>query len=268
MSNLSIWGISPKTFNDALNLCKDIAKSDFVPSSKQNKPMDCLLAIQYAHEVGLTPMCGLQNIHVVNGVPTLSAKAMLALAKKHPDYISCEETIQGEGEGMQAVCKLQRKNETLHISIFSVKDACLAKLWGKGAWVTYPKRMLKARARSNAVSDVFPDALCGLISMEEAVDYPTNSKESESIVQESKVIEAQIMPEKIALEEKSLLKFDAAALEKAINYLKQNPSRVDKLIERIKSEYDLPISQEDELLKRANEYADTESAKDGDQKNV
>ena len=41
-----------------------------------------------------------------------------------------------------------------------------------GPWKSYPDRMLKMRARGFALRDVFADALGGMISAEEANDYP------------------------------------------------------------------------------------------------
>jgi hypothetical protein len=59
---------------------------------------------------------------------------------------------------------------------FSVDDAKRAKLWGKqGPWSQYPKRMLAMRARGFAIRDAFPDAMKGMITAEEAQDYPTKA---------------------------------------------------------------------------------------------
>jgi hypothetical protein len=56
---------------------------------------------------------------------------------------------------------------------FSVSDAKKAGLWGKsGPWTQYPKRMLQLRARGFALRDAFPDVLKGLVTAEEAQDYP------------------------------------------------------------------------------------------------
>jgi hypothetical protein len=57
---------------------------------------------------------------------------------------------------------------------FSVEDAKRAGLWGKqGPWSAYPKRMMQMRARGFALRDAFPDVLKGLITAEEAEDYPS-----------------------------------------------------------------------------------------------
>ena len=56
---------------------------------------------------------------------------------------------------------------------FSVNDAKQARLWGKqGPWTQYTERMMQHRARGNCIRDAFPDVIKGLITAEEAQDYP------------------------------------------------------------------------------------------------
>jgi hypothetical protein len=63
------------------------------------------------------------------------------------------------------------------VAKFSVEDAKRAGLWGKqGPWSAYPKRMMQMRARGFALRDAFPDVLKGLITAEEAQDYPDEAK--------------------------------------------------------------------------------------------
>jgi hypothetical protein len=76
-----------------------------------------------------------------------------------------------------AVCVAKRKGRKPVTAKFSVEDAKRAGLWGKqGPWSAYPKRMLAMRARGFALRDAFPDVLKGLISAEEAQDYPDEAK--------------------------------------------------------------------------------------------
>jgi hypothetical protein len=78
---------------------------------------------------------------------------------------------------MTAHCLVKRRyNEDMEetVATFSVLDAKQARLWGKqGPWQQYPKRMLAMRARGFAIRDAFPDAMKGMITAEEAQDYPT-----------------------------------------------------------------------------------------------
>jgi len=277
---ITLLGLEVSGMSHMMELCKQISETDFVPKEKKNKPMECLLAIQYAAEVGLSPMFGLQNIHVINGKPSLGGDAMLALVKQHKDFISCDETIEGEGENMTAICELKRVNHKLHVSTYTVQDAKTAKLWGKSTtkdyngkkiqipspWVTYPKRMLRYRALTNALRDVFPDAVCGLITTEEAHDYPTQPVKN-------------ITPTRAVLEQKSLeveserdlasfyhAEFSEAEMQKAIRFTVDNPQKVDQMIAKIEKTYAITDEQKDELRNLAQHNAD-EVSKDEEVKN-
>ena len=76
-----------------------------------------------------------------------------------------------------AVCVAKRKGRKPVTARFSVEDAKRAGLWAKqGPWSAYPKRMMQMRARGFALRDAFPDVLKGMITVEEAQDYPEEAK--------------------------------------------------------------------------------------------
>jgi hypothetical protein len=78
-------------------------------------------------------------------------------------------------EGDTAICVAKRRGRKPVTAKFSVDDAKRAGLWGKqGPWTQYPKRMLQMRARGFALRDAFPDVLKGLITSEEAMDFPVD----------------------------------------------------------------------------------------------
>jgi hypothetical protein len=85
---------------------------------------------------------------------------------------------------MTAYCEAKRRGyERPTLTSFSVADAKKAGLWGKsGPWTQYPKRMLQLRARGFALRDAFPDVLKGLVTAEEAQDYPTTPAVAEAVV--------------------------------------------------------------------------------------
>ena len=152
---------------------------DRIPCTADGKPANTLVAIQWGYEVGLAPMQALQNISVINGKPTIWGDSALALCKAHPDYRGCNEYIEGE----VAVCEIKRQLRDVQVETtkrtFSVAEARTAGLLNKGgAWKLYPNRMLALRARGFALRDAFPDALKGIITTEEAQDYPEQKKTS------------------------------------------------------------------------------------------
>ena len=168
-------GLALASFDDAFRFAKMVSQSEFAPKDFRGKPESCLLAIQHGSEVGLSPMQSLQSIACINGRPSVWGDAALALVMGSPVCEFVKEDIDGEGDAMTAACAAKRRGYTsATVVMFSVADAKKAGLWGKsGPWTQYPKRMLQMRARGFALRDAFPDVLKGLITAEEARDYPT-----------------------------------------------------------------------------------------------
>jgi hypothetical protein len=176
-------GLALASFDDAFRFATMVAKSEFAPKDFRGKPESCLLAIQHGAEIGLSPMQSLQNIACINGRPAIWGDAALALCLASQVCDGIHETIEGDGDNMTAVCKTSRKGKDANVvAQFSVADAKKAGLWGKtGPWTQYPKRMLQLRARGFALRDAFPDVLRGLVTAEEAQDYPQQAPAPEPV---------------------------------------------------------------------------------------
>ena len=171
-------GFAPATLTEAITFSEMLSNSNMVPKAYQNKPQDILVCVQWGMEMGLAPMQALQNIAVINGKPSVYGDAMMALVQASAVCDDVEEYFENEGTpNPVAVCVAKRKNRKPVVAKFSVEDAKRAGLWGKqGPWSAYPKRMMQMRARGFALRDAFPDVLKGLISAEEAQDYPDEAK--------------------------------------------------------------------------------------------
>jgi len=155
----------------AIKNCEIISKLSICPTAFRGKPEDILGAIQYGYEIGLKPMQSLQSIAAINGKPCIYGDGLLALCLAHPVCEYVHESF--DEETLTATCLAKRKGRTEATQKFSKKDAEEAGLWGRqGPWRTYPRRMLQMRARGFALRDAFPDVLKGIISREEAQDYP------------------------------------------------------------------------------------------------
>ena len=171
-------GLALQSFDDAWRFWQMVAKTDFAPKDFKNKPESCMLAGQHGAELGLGPMQSLQCIAVINGRPTIWGDAALALVQSSPVCEFVSETVEGDGDQMVATCVAKRRGYPAPSAVrFSVADAKKAGLWGKsGPWTQYPRRMLQLRARGFALRDAFPDVLKGLVTAEEAQDYPTHAE--------------------------------------------------------------------------------------------
>lgn len=170
--------LAPKTMAEAMEFSKLISQSSMVPAAYKGKPADVLVAVQWGAELGLAPLQALQNIATINGKPSVYGDAALALVRGSTVCEDVEEIVEGEGDQMIATCIAKRKGCKPVVAKFSVLDAKAAGLWKKqGPWSQYPRRMLQMRARGFALRDAFPDVLKGLITAEEAQDYPRQEKD-------------------------------------------------------------------------------------------
>ena len=191
--------------NDLVTL-QSIAKELVGSKMHQHRnPADVLFVIFAGESLGLNPATALMNIYNVNGMPAMKADLKLALAKKHPEYAGC--TIKSDAN--QCTVEMKRKLpsgeiETI-VSTFTMQDAARAGLLKKDNWQKYPARMLKARAVSYAVNDLFPDVFFGILSKEEAeeIDAPkatVKAKEKEMPEQKISRVEEYHYPEDIVYE--------------------------------------------------------------------
>jgi hypothetical protein len=166
----------PTDVDQALRISEMFAKSDLVPDSYKNKPANIFLAVSAGASLGLAPFQAMQNIAVINGKPSVWGDALLAMVRNDKRCLSVKESIEGEGGNRKATCVVSRlapNGETEVISSsFSMGQAQSANLLNRPPWKSYPDRMLQMRARGFALRDAFADVIGGLITSEEAEDYP------------------------------------------------------------------------------------------------
>ncbi len=148
---------------------------------KDAKRMEVVAAkIDLGRHVGLNPFASITQICVINDRPTIYGDAVIGLVRRSGLLEDFEETYDGEGDDMTAVCRVRRKGAKRdRVEKFSVADAKRANLWGKkGPWQEYPRRMLMYRARGFCLRDEFADVLGGLAIYEEVMDTPAEPRES------------------------------------------------------------------------------------------
>ena len=175
MNNLRT-NLIPTDVDQALRISEMFAKSDLVPDNYKNKPANIFLAVYAGASLGLAPFQAMQNIAVINGKPSIFGDALLAMVRNDKRCLSVKESIVGEAMNRTATCIVSRlapNGETEIVSSsFCLGDAQKAGLLNRGPWKSYPDRMLQMRARGFALRDAFADVIGGLITSEEAQDYP------------------------------------------------------------------------------------------------
>jgi len=147
---------------DVAKFADYISETDFVPKALRNRPAAIAAAILTGRELGIGPMQSLKSIHMVQGVPSLSAeyKRARALAAGH-------EIVFEETNSSRCIVRGRRAASDRWVTITWTMDmAKRAKLDGKEVWRAYPQRLLQARASSELCDILFPDASLGLATKE------------------------------------------------------------------------------------------------------
>lgn len=161
----------PRSLEEAEKYAMIIANSGVCPQGLKGRPHDVLVILQMGSELKLQPMQALRSLGCINGMPFAYGDGLLALVKRHPEFENMKEWMEGDIQNGSATayCTVMRKNQDPQTRSFSIQDAQRAGLWKKaGPWSQYPSRMLQHRARNYACKDVFPDALFGLMTEDEA----------------------------------------------------------------------------------------------------
>ena len=180
MAGATPKALVPVDFDGAYRIANVVHRAGMAPSSLKTLEQ-VMVAILHGLEVGLTPMNALQSIAVINGRPTIWGDGAVGLIRASGllEYMR-EYYVDEDKPTMKAVCEVKRKGEPKPVvTDFSMQDAAKAGLLDKaGPWQTYPKRMLKMRARW-ALRDTFSDVLKGLRLREEEEDLARSQEPEE-----------------------------------------------------------------------------------------
>ena len=74
---LGIFGTSDN-FIMAMQMAKALAESTIVPQTYQKNPSNCLIAIEQAQRMNISPLMVMQNLFPIQGKPSWSSKFLIA----------------------------------------------------------------------------------------------------------------------------------------------------------------------------------------------
>lgn len=173
--------LMPQSFGAKLEMATTLVKSGLLPQGL-NTPEKVCVALQWGHELGLSPMVAVNNVAVINGKPTLSADIMAAVVKRSPEYGGIKWTELSEQKAECVIIRILPNGEKESItSSFTIQDAMKAGLATRDVWRKYPKRMLKHRCLSYGLKDMFPDLLAGLYTPEEMESASAGQQEQPTV---------------------------------------------------------------------------------------
>jgi hypothetical protein len=183
-------GIQPKTFEEVQRVAKMYAISVACPKTLRGNSLreteaNVVVVLEAGRTLGLTPAASLAFITVINGKLCLWGDGMLAVVRRHPEFVdlACKNIEGKDGAITGVTVTVERKGQKPYSVTWTADMAKKAGLLGKsGPWSQYPERMMMNRARSWALRDTFADALCGMNSADELSDEPTVANDVQELL--------------------------------------------------------------------------------------
>lgn len=178
-----------KLMQNAWKMATVMSKTSIVPQSYKENAGNCLIAIDIANRMGLSPIMVMQNSQIVQNNFTWKGSACKGLIDNCGRFSKTRYVFLGEKGTDDWSCYLEAyDNQTQEIvkgAIVSIKMAKDEGWFGKNGskWRTMPELMLQYRSATFFARAYCPDALMGFYTTDEMVDIgKAESEETKQVV--------------------------------------------------------------------------------------
>ena len=171
---VTMWN-DAKLYNQSLAMAQTLSKSEIIPQSYKGKPADCLIAIDIANRLGLSPAIVMQNSQCVRGTFTWKGSACKAMIDGCGRYQKTRYVYVGE-EGKDSYgCYLEAIDNDGDIIKGVPVTIEMAKKEGwynkdGSKWLSLPDLMLKYRAAAFFMRTECASIAMGFLTTEEVED--------------------------------------------------------------------------------------------------
>ena len=177
-----------QTFALGQRQAKSLCQSDLVPQSYQGQKglANCLIAIEMANRMNISPLVVMQNMNVIHGKPSWSAQFVIATIMGCGRF----EDFDYEEKGTKAVRAraIRRKDGKEVFGAWVTMEMAQKEGWTRNSkWSTMPQLMLRYRAATFFGRQYVADLLLGIQTEDEIVDIqPVNVTETKVSTEEVK----------------------------------------------------------------------------------
>lgn len=172
---VTMWN-DPKIMNLSFRTAGMLSRSGLVPDHYRNSPENCLVAIDIANRLGLSPIMVMQNLYIVKGKPSWSGSFCAAAINGCGRFTPLEYVFVGEPgtptHGCYAIAT-RRSNGSKCISDTVTMEMARREGWLNkpgSKWQTMPIQMMMYRAAAFFARIHCSDVLLGVPTYEEVQD--------------------------------------------------------------------------------------------------
>ena len=147
-----------------------------MPDSYKGSPENCLIAIDLANRMGMSPVAVMQNLYIVKGKPAWSGSFCAGVVNGSGRFTPLQYQWVGEpgkmNYGCRAVAKRLNDGSVCMGGLVTMQTAQDEGWLGKpgSKWKTMPEQMLQYRAASFFAKVHCSDYLLGIPTIEEVQD--------------------------------------------------------------------------------------------------
>lgn len=156
------------SLGEQMEYARALAASTILPPAFQRQPANVLIAMEEARTLDESPWTIMQEMAVISGKPSFSAKFMRTRVRK------AGHLLRESFEDGVARCVIIRADdpEFEHVAEWDRAKAEKHGLWGKGHWVKNPQLMLANRALSECVREACYEVMGGVgYTPDEVADF-------------------------------------------------------------------------------------------------
>lgn len=163
-------------FDKLMEMSTMLAKSTIIPVTYQNRPENVFIACDMASRMGISPMLLMQNLHIIQGKPSMSGQFIGALLKSYPRFSNLKLNYKGVANTDNWACFVTAHDNTTDEELkgaeVSIKMAKAEGWYQKSGskWQTMPELMLAYRAYAFFGRQHAPELLAGLYTTDEIED--------------------------------------------------------------------------------------------------
>jgi hypothetical protein len=165
-----------RAFEDAQRIAKALASSTLIPPQFQGQQgfANCLVALEIAGRMNISPFLCMQHLHIIHGRPSWSSAFIIAMVNGCGRFTPLRFEISGEGESLACYAvatdiKTQQELKGPTITMTMAKKEGWATKSGS-KWITMPELMIRYRAAAFWGRLFAGDLLVGLQTQEEVID--------------------------------------------------------------------------------------------------
>lgn len=184
---VSMWN-DLKMMNNTFRMAKMLAASALVPDAYRNSPENCVVAIDIANRMGISPLMVMQSLYVVKGKPSWSGSFCAAAINGCGRFSPLEfEYVGEEGKpswGCYATAVRLSTGKRCYSDIITIQMANSEGWINKpgSKWRTMPRQMMMYRAAAFFARAHCSDILLGYKTVEETQDIHGYEEEGKQTV--------------------------------------------------------------------------------------